>query len=204
MIAPARTLADVFVGREKELAKLDQALQRIRAGLPVTVHLSGKSGRARSVLVRYFTKKVYREVSECVVLVGRCYERENVPFNALDSLIDALSQYWGELAEPERKLLLTRDTAALLRLFPVLGQVDVVARVEDRELIPDSRQLRSRAFAALRTIIRHVGERTTLLLIIDDLESRDACLCFACRALSEFFNLRKSLESRYITIVSAK
>ena len=171
---PAHTLADVFVGRKKELEKLDQALQRIRAGVPVTVHLSGKSGIGKTALVRHFIKKVYREVSECVVLVGRCYERESVPFNAVDSLIDALSQYWGELAEPERKLLLARDTAALLRLFPVLGQVDVVARLEDRELIPDSRQLRSRAFAALRTIISHIGQRTALLLIIDDLQWADA------------------------------
>ena len=81
-----------FVGREQHLAALADALKASSQGRTITVYVHGSSGMGKTALVRQFFKDLAEREPNVVLLAGRCYERESVPYKALDSVIDALTQ----------------------------------------------------------------------------------------------------------------
>ncbi|MEP6635549.1 MAG: protein kinase, partial [Acidobacteriota bacterium] len=164
-----------FVGREAHLQQLSAAVAAPRRGQTVTVYVHGESGMGKTALVRHFLDSLPNQNSEVVILEGRCYEREQVPYKALDGVVDSLTKYLMALPEAKAEALMPRDVLALARLFPVMLQVDAVFNAPHREQeIPDPFTLRRRAFAALRELLGRISDRQALVLYIDDLQWSDA------------------------------
>jgi eukaryotic-like serine/threonine-protein kinase len=173
--APSATTAAPFVGRAAELARLREAYATVRSGYPITVTVHGGSGIGKTALVRRFLAELRAQSPPPVILYGRCYERESVPYKAFDSVVDALSQHLRRLERGAVEALLPHDIVALARLFPVLRQVPAVTRARRAVLeIPDSQELRRRAFGALRELFVRLVDRSPVVVVMDDLQWGDA------------------------------
>lgn len=167
-IAPAAPRDTGFVGRQRERVFLKQALNQTRRGAPLSLELVGASGIGKSALVREFVNGL----EGAVVLLGRCYERELVPFKALDSLVDALARHLSDLPAEKVDAVLPRDAAALTRMFPVLGRVAAFRSAPSREA-KDPAELRRRGVQALRELFARMADRAPLVLVIDDAQWGD-------------------------------
>jgi serine/threonine protein kinase/tetratricopeptide (TPR) repeat protein len=169
----ATTSEGKIVGRETHLSALESALRATREGRTVTVYVHGPSGMGKSTVVEHFTHDLARR-REAVVLTGRCYDRESVPYKALDGVIDSLSQYLRTLAPGELKSLLPHDIHTVGRLFPVLRRVQAIGN-EPSDFFdrPEPIELRRRAVAALRELLVRIAARRPLVISVDDLQWTD-------------------------------
>ncbi len=167
------TQAPPFVGRAHELNILESAFARRARGWE-TVAVVGESGVGKSALIRAFNERVVGAWPDAVVLAGRCYERESVPFKAFDGLIDRLSHYLRNLADRDANALLPRHPRLLPRVFPVLARVEAISQSPARTPILDGEELRTRAFDALRELLARLAERRPVVLVIDDFQWADA------------------------------
>jgi serine/threonine protein kinase len=163
-----------FVGRRREMHSLRRSFEQSRAGKTVVAHVHGPSGYGKTTLVRRFLADLATDPDEVVVLEGRCYERESVPFKALDELVDALGRYLKGLRPVVTAGLMPRDVRALVRLFPSLGRLDVMGALPGRAPTSDPHELRRRAFAALRELFARLTDTRPLVLFIDDVHWGDA------------------------------
>ena len=163
----------IFVGREHELEAIRAAAAEVRRGRTAVVHLRGLSGMGKSTLARRALAEI-ADAPNAVVLAGRCYPRESVPYKALDSIIDELAQRLARMPEAEAARYLPRDWAPLTRLFPVLLDVPAGAAARRTPLeTRDATELRRRGFGALRELLGRIGDHRPLALYIDDLQWGD-------------------------------
>ena len=163
-----------FIGRERQMAGLRATFDEVLAGESVTVCLHGLSGIGKTSLVRRFLDELRLEHPKAVFLTGRCFERESVPYKGLDSLIDALARHLLRMQPLEAEALLPRDIFALAQLFPVLRQLEELTPSRRRAAaVPDSQELRRRAFTALRELLARLGDKLPTVLFVDDLQWGD-------------------------------
>jgi hypothetical protein len=169
------TVDSSFVGRAEELGVLRAAFARVTAGEAVTLFVEGESGVGKSALVRHFVEQLG---SEATVLQGRCYERESVPYKALDGVVDSLSRHLTRLPEAQSAALLPRHVGVLTQVFPVLLRVDAMGRApRSGAAALDPQELRTRLFAAIRELVARLADRRPVVLVIDDFQWADADSC---------------------------
>ena len=163
-----------FVGRGAEMTRLSAALDEVATGKCVTVLVRGDSGVGKSYLVRRFTSQLVTNDDGAVIFAGRCYERESVPYKALDGIVDELTRFLGAVPIHELPELLPPDVVALAQVFPVLRQILAIARITGTTEEREPQVFRAQASEALREMLRRIAARHRLVLVIDDLHWTDA------------------------------
>lgn len=159
-----------LVGRAEERAVLARALGVARQGGTAIVHLLGPSGVGKSALL---DAMIDEGASDAIVLRGRCYERETVPYKAFDGMLDALALRLAgsdEVAADE----LPEWIADLARVFPVLARAPAIAARVSDDAPSSGVELRRRAAVALRGLFATLAARRPLVLVIDDVQWADA------------------------------
>ncbi len=161
----------LLVGRERELAALREAWRAaVDDARTVVVDVVGRSGMGKTALLREFLRE---RTHDAWVLEGRSYERDAVPYKAIDSAIDELERRLRRLEPSELEALTPGDAAALLTTFPQLA--DALGASDDaglRQALEPSEQ-RRRSTAALLELFARVGARHGLVLALDDVQWGD-------------------------------
>ncbi|HEX6244361.1 MAG TPA: AAA family ATPase, partial [Polyangiales bacterium] len=164
-------LVELLVGREAELARLHDALATTRKGKPAVAMVSGMSGMGKSAVVQRFLLE--SEQQGALVLRGRCYEAEELPYKAFDPLMDALSSYLMSLERAECEALIPPDISCLAEMFPVLGRVSAIASRGMVSSVADPFERKRRATTACRRLLKRVAQQRPLVLYVDDLQWGD-------------------------------
>ncbi len=160
----------LFVGREPELRALGEAFEAMREGRFVAVRIAGLTGLGKSSLVHHYLNELQAREGpgEVLVLRGRVYERESMPYKAIDSVIDALT---GHLME-HPDLPLPGAVGALAHLFPVLRRSPAIDALP-KTVSGDPQVLRQLAFGALRELLATLSARHRVVVFIDDVQWGD-------------------------------
>jgi DNA-binding SARP family transcriptional activator len=155
-----------FVGRERELAQLEDALAGARAGRGRLVLLSGEAGIGKSRLADELAARARRRGVR--VLSGAAWEAGGAP------------AYWPWV-QVLRAYVHDADRNALREALGI-GAVDVAQVLPElRELfpdlpessVPDSEDARFRLFDATASFLRRAAEGTPLLVVLDDVHAAD-------------------------------
>jgi eukaryotic-like serine/threonine-protein kinase len=175
--SPPPPPAPPFLGRDRHLRELADAFkssQDSQPGRAVVVHLHGTSGMGKSALAAHFLQQVRKQHANAVLLRGRCYERESVPYKALAELVNALKRFWRRLSREKAALLVPDEVGPLVQVFPEL-RVEAIAEAATRGSpeSPDPNEQRRRATAGLREVLRRIGKRWPLVICLDDLQWGD-------------------------------
>jgi predicted ATPase len=162
---------DELVGRAEQLELMGRCLDQVRDEKGAVVLLHGRSGMGKTCLAREFLTSL----EGVIVLEGRCYEQESLPYKALDSVVDTLFGYLLHLDREEVIALLPTDVSALAQVFPVLLRVPVIEeRATGKKDEAPQKDLRQRAFIALRELLCHISAKMPVVVFVDDLQWGDA------------------------------
>jgi DNA-binding CsgD family transcriptional regulator len=152
------TAAPVFVGRARELAELDAALERVREGRPAAVLVGGEAGVGKSRLAAEFGSRA-RTVGAVRVLSGYCLDlsAEGLPFAPFTGVLRDLVRDLG--ADGVAALLPGQDARELARLLPELGEPGTGG---------DPGEARARMFEQVLALLQHLAGAGPVVLVIED------------------------------------
>jgi hypothetical protein len=169
--SPATTTREGgFTGRSHELALLEQAIAPLAARRASVALVRAPSGMGKTSLVNRFLERLRITRPDVLLLRGRCLDREDVPYKAIDHLIDELSDWWLAQSPKQAQAVLPRDAYLLPTLFPVLDRVPAIADAPRTRVVADAQARRTHAFNALRETLQRLGDRHTVVLFLDDMQ----------------------------------
>ena len=157
-----------MIGRERELARLRQALDELQAGAPAVVAVVGEPGIGKSRLLRALREDAARRAG-CSCCPGRAAEFErDLPYGAL---VDALDEH-----------LRTLDAPRLRGLRAPAARADLPrARATRRPPTPMLAAERYRAHRAVLELLARLAATRPLVLTLDDMQDADPALAGAAR-----------------------
>jgi tetratricopeptide (TPR) repeat protein len=184
-VGPARSRLEVaaargltrFVGRERELDQLAQALDRARAGHGQVVGVVGEAGVGKSRLFWEFTRS--RRTHGCLVLESRSVSYGKA--TACLPVIDCLKSYFRIEDRDDQRGIRERVTGKVLTLdrgleptIAALLSMFGVGEDESQWQALDPSQRRERTFEAVKRLLLRESQIQPILLLFEDLHWLDA------------------------------
>ncbi|MFG3436625.1 AAA family ATPase [Nonomuraea sp. NPDC047897] len=176
------TVSPVFAGRDGELAVLDEALARARAGASSTVLVGGEAGVGKTRLVQEFEQRA----GDAQLLVGGCLElgTDGLPFAPFSAVLRGLVRGRGRDGVAA---LVPGHTRGLARLLPEFGEPD-----------KDGPEARARLFEQMLGLLERLAEDQPTVLVIEDAHWADR----STRDLLSFLVRYQRSDARLLTLVT--
>lgn len=176
--APRLLAEPPLIGRHAILELLEQWL----LGRPLTPErlllVEGESGIGKSALLRALQQRLQQRA--LWVFGGLCRERADVPFKALDDVLEEVMEEVRRLPTHCFQALSPDERAALCQRFPRLE--DVFQLREDPEPMPPQRQ-QQLFFSGVLVLLRQLQTLKPVVWLIDDLQWADEDSAQLLRAL---------------------
>ena len=156
-----------FVGRQRELGELQEALDGVLAGQGRVVMLMGEPGIGKTRIVQELA--TLADTKGAKVLWGRCYEEQGVP--PFWPWVQVLRSHVREHTPEELLQDLGSGAATIAEII-----AEVNEKLPDLSPLPpmDSpEQARFRLFDAITAFLKTAAQRQPLVLILDDLHWAD-------------------------------
>jgi tetratricopeptide (TPR) repeat protein len=174
-----------FVGRERELAQLGVALDKIASSHGRMFLVSGEPGIGKTRLADKFSARA--QARGLRVIWGRCWERAGSPaYWPIIQIIRAFAERpdFAQLTEA-----LGPGIEQVAALVPEIVRLPSVHGERTSSGPIDPEQARFRLFDAVATLFKSVAQREPLIIVIDDLHDADLAalqmVCFLARALKD-------------------
>lgn len=179
---PGQPTAGHFVGRKREMAALQTALEAACAGSGRLFLLAGEPGIGKTRTVHELATHASQRGVQ--VLLGRCYEGEGSP--PFWPWIQAIRAY---IAQREPATLQAEMGPGAAAIAQVIAEVRQYLPNLQTPLTLEAAQERFRFFDSLTTFLKNAARRQPLLLVFDDLQWADkpslVLLQFLARELRE-------------------
>jgi len=156
-----------FIGRQHEIAGLQEALDQARAGQSRVVMLAGAPGIGKTRTAQEFSEHAARHAT--LVLWGRCPEEAGAP--PYWPWLQAIRSFAERQDDETLRAALGIAASHIAELDPELAR-----RLPNLAPTPpsaDAAQARFRLFDAIASFWRHAAAERTMLVVLDDLHRAD-------------------------------
>jgi class 3 adenylate cyclase len=156
----------VFVGRDRELAQLQEIFARVLSGEGSLAMLVGEPGIGKTRLSKEFS--VHAKLRGARVVMGPCYEGEGSL--AHEPFIAALREYMAQLEDAPLREHLGAGAPDLAAVVPEIHE-----RFPDLPIAPplEGDDERQRFFESMASFVSRAAADTPLVMILDDLHWAD-------------------------------
>jgi DNA-binding CsgD family transcriptional regulator len=174
---------DGIVGRQREIARLDAALEAIGTSPPAgrTVIVGGEAGIGKSRLVAVVAETA--RTRGMSVLGGACLPTGSVPYAPF---VEAIRELVRSVDPARLPAILGPGRAEIERLLPEIGGRPTVFPAEATE---DDRTGQGRLFEAILAVIERRAREAPVVVIVEDLQWADdgtrALIAFLSRTLRQ-------------------
>ncbi len=162
-----------FVGREREMAVLEEAFEKAKSGSGQVVGIVGEAGVGKSRLVLELRRMLAQD--KCNSFEGHClHYGSSMPYLPL---LDILRAYF-DITEGEREFIIkkkmvekiSRLDEKLKNLLPPLHDLFSLKVEDEGYLWLDPQKKRESIFEAVRDLLIREGQQKPLVLAVDDLQ----------------------------------
>jgi class 3 adenylate cyclase/tetratricopeptide (TPR) repeat protein len=194
-----------FVGRDRELARLERALGDARTGRPRVVLITGEPGVGKSRLCHEFVERI---PSVALHYARALSHGRMLPFHAIAELARGLFGIREGASAADARDAVRRGLASARPVDPIvlafwlelLGAPDPA--LAPSELEPEAR--RARLFESLGDVIQARARREATMLWVEDLHFLDPASEAALAALTERLLAPESASTRVLLLVTAR
>ena len=166
------TELSTFVGRQREMALLDELRERAAAGEGQVLGIAGEAGSGKSRLLYELRRRVWNQ--DVVFLAGRCLSYgSGVPYLPL---LHLLRNEWGIGDADPPAVVIGKVRAGLARAgvqpdesLPYLLALLGIREGTEPLAELSAQALQARTFALLRQVVLNAGQGRLVLLVIEDL-----------------------------------